>query len=173
MTISTEQLKEMIVDVPDFPKEGVVFKDITPILLDPVAYEAMIQQMVEKIDFKVTKVAAIESRGFLLGTGIAQKLNAGLVLIRKKGKLPRKVMSETYALEYGEDKIELQEGDLVPGDSVLIVDDVLATGGTAQAAEKLCRRSGADVNGLLFLMGLSFLEGDKKLEAPSFSLFSY
>ena len=170
---SVEKLKSMIVDVPDFPKEGIVFKDITPILADPQAFSEMIDELAQKVDFKVDKVVAIESRGFLLGAPLAQKLSAGLVLIRKKGKLPRKVLQEAYDLEYGQDHIELQEGDLKNGESVLIVDDVLATGGTAHAAEKLCEKTGADVKGFSFLMSLDFLEGEKKLKAPSNSLFSY
>ena len=168
-----EELQSMIVDVPDFPEKGIVFKDITPILLNPNAFESMIKAFADSVDFRVDKIAAIESRGFLLGAPLARHLDAGLVLIRKKGKLPRKTMQVSYGLEYGSDAIELQENDIQVGERVLIIDDVLATGGTSQACEKLCLQAGGRVLGFRFMMDLAFLNGQEKLQAPSQSLFSY
>jgi adenine phosphoribosyltransferase len=174
MVLSTlEALQEKIVDVPDFPKPGIVFKDITPILLDPASMRIMIDQFVESFDFPIDKVVAIESRGFLIGAPLAYQLETGLVLVRKKGKLPRKTIQQSYGLEYGQDVIEVQEGDLKSGDRVLIVDDVLATGGTAHATETLCNTAGAEVVGFRFLMHLKFLNGEQLLTAPIRALIDY
>ena len=166
-------LQEKIVDVPDFPKPGIVFKDITPILLDPESMRIMVDQFAESIDLPIDKIAAVESRGFLIAAPLAHQLETGLVLIRKKGKLPRQTIQQSYGLEYGEDIIEVQEGDLESGDRVMIVDDVLATGGTAHAAELVCKTAGAEVVGFRFLMNLKFLNGEQKLTAPIQAIIDY
>ena len=174
MALSTmAALEEKIIDIPDFPKPGVLFKDITPILLDPASMRIMVDQFVESIDFPIDKVATIESRGFLIGAPLAHQLETGLVLVRKKGKLPRKTIQQSYGLEYGKDVIEVQEGDLKSGERVLIVDDVLATGGTAHATEILCKTAGAEVVGFRFLIHLKFLSGDQMLTAPTQALIDY
>jgi adenine phosphoribosyltransferase len=166
-------LQDKIVDVPDFPKPGIVFKDITPILLDPESMRIMVDQFAESIDLPIDKIAAVESRGFLIAAPLAHQLEIGLVLIRKKGKLPRQTIQQSYGLEYGEDIIEVQEGDIKNGDRVMIVDDVLATGGTAHAAELVCKTAGAEVVGFRFLMNLKFLNGEQKLTAPIQALIDY
>ncbi|MCB0341494.1 MAG: adenine phosphoribosyltransferase [Bdellovibrionales bacterium] len=168
-----QSIKELIVDVPDFPKPGIIFKDITPILSNHHAFQSLIKVMAESVPQTATHLAAIESRGFILGAALAQHLDKCLVLVRKKGKLPRKTMSISYDLEYGQDTLEIQEGDLKPGDKVVIVDDVLATGGTAQATEALCQKMGAEVVEHLFLMELTFLGGRQRLEKPIQAIFSY
>jgi adenine phosphoribosyltransferase len=157
-------LKKHIHDVPDFPKKGIVFKDITPLLADPKAFAEMIDRLAEPFIGKgVQIVAGIESRGFLLATPIAYRLGAGVVPIRKKGKLPRAVKSASYALEYGTDSIEAHADAFIKGTKVLIVDDVLATGGTAAAAVQLVEAIGGHIVGTSFLIELSFLDGRKKL----------
>lgn len=171
--LSLKEIEDKIVDVPDFPSKGIVFKDISPILLDVKFFNALVEQLEKTIREPIDKLAVIESRGFLLGAPLAEKLNAGLVLIRKKGKLPRKTLQESYSLEYGEDVIEVHEEDLSQGDRVMIIDDVLATGGTASAAERLCQKAGATVVGSRFMIELKFLGGAEKLSAPSQSLFAY
>ncbi|HEX4047421.1 MAG TPA: adenine phosphoribosyltransferase [Elusimicrobiota bacterium] len=157
-------LKARIHDVPDFPKKGIVFKDITPLLSDAKAFAEAIDRLAEPFVGKgVQIVAGIESRGFLLATPIAYRLGAGVVPIRKKGKLPRAVKSATYALEYGTDSIEAHADAFTKGTKVLIVDDVLATGGTAAAAVQLIEAIGGEIVGTSFLIELNFLEGRKKL----------
>jgi adenine phosphoribosyltransferase len=156
--------KKHIHDVPDFPKKGIVFKDITPLLADPKAFAAMIDALAQPFMGQgVQIVAGIESRGFLLATPIAYRLGAGVVPIRKKGKLPRAVKSASYALEYGTDSIEAHADAFPKGTKVLIVDDVLATGGTAAAAVKLVEEIGGKIVGTSFLIELGFLDGRKKL----------
>ena len=156
--------KKHIHDVPDFPKKGIVFKDITPLLADPRAFGAAIDAMAEPYRGKgIRLVAGIESRGFLFASAIARRLDAGIVLIRKKGKLPRKTLSVTYELEYGTDTLEVHEGAAAPGTPLLLVDDVLATGGTAKGACELIEKLGAKVAGVSFLIELGFLGGRKKL----------
>ncbi len=156
--------KKHIHDVPDFPKKGIVFKDITPLLADAKAFAAAIDRLAEPFVGKgVQVVAGIESRGFLLATPIAYRLGAGVVPIRKKGKLPRAVKSANYALEYGTDSIEAHADAFPAGTKVLLVDDVLATGGTAAAAFQLLEAIGGDVVGSAFLIELGFLDGRKKL----------
>jgi adenine phosphoribosyltransferase len=156
--------KKHIHDVPDFPKKGIVFKDITPLLSDAKTYAAAIDRLAEPFMGKgVTLVAGIESRGFLLATPIAYRLGAGVVPIRKKGKLPRAVKSASYALEYGTDSIEAHADAFPKGAKVLLVDDVLATGGTAAAAVQLIEDIGGSIAGAAFLIELGFLHGRKKL----------
>ena len=157
-------LKTHIHDVPDFPKKGIVFKDITPLLADPKAFAEAVDRLCEPFIGKgVQIVAGIESRGFLLATPIAYRLGAGVVPIRKKGKLPRAVKSASYALEYGTDSIEAHVDAFAQGTKVLLVDDVLATGGTAAAAVQLIEAIGGKLVGASFLIELSFLDGRKKL----------
>jgi adenine phosphoribosyltransferase len=153
-----------IKDVPDFPKKGIVFKDITPLLGDPAAFAAALDRMAGPFrDAGIRYVAGIESRGFLLAAPLACRLGAGLVPIRKKGKLPRKTKSASYDLEYGQDSIEAHEDAFPAGAKVLLVDDVLATGGTAKAACELIEAIGGKVTGVSFLIELGFLNGRAKL----------
>ena len=151
-------------DVPDFPNPGILFKDITPVLLDPVLFRRVTDAMADAFAAsRVTHVVAIESRGFILGAPVAQRLGAGLVPMRKPGKLPAAREREDYALEYGTDALEVHVDALPPRARVLVVDDVLATGGTAAAACRLVERVGGDVVGLSFLMVLAFLNGAEEL----------
>ena len=168
-------LKKHIHDVPDFPKKGIVFKDITPLLADAKAFAEAIDRLAEPFIGKgVQIVAGIESRGFLLATPIAYRLGAGVVPIRKKGKLPRAVKSASYALEYGTDSIEAHADAFANGTKVLIVDDVLATGGTAAAAVQLVEAIGGQIVGTSFLIELSFLNGRSKLPGRAIqSLVAY
>lgn len=167
----SSDLRELIRDVPDFPKKGVIFKDITPLLGDPRGFQSTIDLMSQPFLNKgIHKVAGIESRGFLLATAIAYRLGAGVIPVRKKGKLPHKVVSRTYDLEYGTDSVEAHADALKPGEKVLLVDDVLATGGTAAASCALLELLKARVVGVSFLIELDFLKGRQKL--PSYSIHS-
>ena len=158
-------LSRFIRDVPDFPKAGILFKDITPLLLDPGAFGRATQGMASAYkDRGVTKVVAIESRGFLLGAPVALGLGAGLVPVRKPGKLPSARGRVEYALEYGTDALEMHSDAVASGDTVLVVDDVLATGGTARAAGELVRKHGATLAGFSFLIELAFLKGRARLD---------
>jgi adenine phosphoribosyltransferase len=170
MTI--EQMQRLIRDVPDFPKPGILFKDITPLLADGEALDAMATHLAGLVPKHTTRLASIESRGFILGTAVAMKLGIGLALIRKPGKLPYSTFSHSYELEYGKDTLQIHVDALSPKDHVCIVDDVLATGGTAQAAEVLCVETGATVTGFAFLMELGFLKGRAKLKAQAKSLIT-
>ncbi|ROO84377.1 adenine phosphoribosyltransferase [Actinocorallia herbida] len=152
----------LIRDVPDYPKPGVLFKDITPLLDDSAAFQAVVTAMAEAAG-DVTKVVGLEARGFLLAAPVALALGVGVVPVRKSGKLPSETYAETYDLEYGTATIEIHRDALRPGDRVLIVDDVLATGGTAAAAASLVRKSGAEAAGLSVLMELTFLDGRDRL----------
>lgn len=159
-----ETLKAAIRDVPDFPKPGIVFKDITTLLQDPVLFRRSVDLLVEACkDRPVDKVVAIESRGFLFGGAMAHQLGVGFVPVRKPGKLPWRTVAVTYELEYGTDTIEMHEDALAAGDKVLIVDDVIATGGTARAAGELAERLEASVSAFVFLVELTFLGGREKL----------
>ncbi|HXK11299.1 MAG TPA: adenine phosphoribosyltransferase [Vicinamibacteria bacterium] len=158
------QLKAAIRDVPDFPKPGIVFKDITTLLRDPVAFRRALDLMTVLCgDLPAEKVVAIESRGFILGGALADRLGAGFVPVRKPGKLPWKARRVSYELEYGQDELEMHEDALAPGDRVLVVDDVIATGGTARAVGDLCEAMGAKVSGFAFLVELTFLKGRERL----------
>jgi adenine phosphoribosyltransferase len=157
-------LKQCIRDVPGFPKPGIVFRDITPLLRDARAFAEVEDRLVEAfLDDGVTAVVGIESRGFIFGASVARRLGVGFVPARKAGKLPADRIAESYALEYGEAVLELHADAVGPGDRVLIVDDLLATGGTAAAAARLVERLGATVAGLAFVVELSFLNGRKPL----------
>jgi adenine phosphoribosyltransferase len=152
-------------DVPDFPKPGILFKDITPLLADPAAYAAAIEAMAAPFsEADVRRVVGIESRGFIFGSSLAQRFDVGFAPARKIGKLPWKTRSRSYALEYGEATLELHEDAVRPGEPVLIVDDLLATGGTARAVVELVRELGARVVGVSFLIELGFLGGRAQLD---------
>ena len=157
-------VKDKIRDVVDFPKKGIVFRDITTALKDAETLKVMIDYLCEQFkDVKIDYIAGIESRGFILGMPMAYKLNAGFVPIRKPNKLPAATYSEEYALEYGTDKIEVHQDAFPQGANVLIVDDLLATGGTAEAACKLVKKTGANLVGIAFLIELEALKGREKL----------
>ncbi|MEU8345598.1 adenine phosphoribosyltransferase [Actinomadura meyerae] len=157
-------IQERIRDIPDYPKAGVMFKDITPLLADHVAFAGVVDTIVNHHGRgTIDKIVGIEARGFILAAPVAYHFGAGFVPVRKKGKLPAATHGETYDLEYGTETIEIHADALEPGDRVLIVDDVLATGGTARAAAELVRRGGGDVAGLSVLLELSFLNGRDKL----------
>jgi adenine phosphoribosyltransferase len=161
-----DMLREHIAAVPDFPKEGILFRDITPALADPKSLKTAVDlhlHAVADIAGEIDMIVGIESRGFLFGMPIAAALGVGFVPVRKPGKLPRPVFEERYALEYGEDALQLHQGDLAAGQKVLVVDDLLATGGTASAACALVERAGASVLGCLFLIELAALQGRGKL----------
>ena len=162
-------------DVPDFPKPGILFKDITPMLADPRALSASVERLAAPYrGAGVTKVAGIESRGFVFGVPVAERLGVGFVPVRKAGKLPHTTLSHSYALEYGEGVVEIHDDAAGPGDRVLIVDDLLATGGTAEAAVALVKRLGAEVVGVAFVIELDFLEGRNRLDGiPVTSLLHY
>ncbi len=168
-----EELKDYIVDVPNFPSEGSVFKDITPLLQDKDAFLKTTKGFAKLVPDDITQLVAIESRGFIFGSALAVELGIGMTLVRKPGKLPRETISHTYALEYGEDTLQIHKSALAKDQKVMIIDDVLATGGTAKAAGDLCREVGADLAGYLFLMELDFLKGREKLSAPIHSLLHY
>jgi adenine phosphoribosyltransferase len=159
-----ESLKKAIRDVPDFPKPGIVFKDITTLLKDPVAFRRALDLFTVLCDARgVSKVVAIESRGFILGSALALRLGAGFVPVRKPGKLPAKSVRASYELEYGTDALEMHEDAIAKGESVLIVDDVIATGGTAAAVAGLVEQVGGRVSALAFLVELGFLKGRERL----------
>lgn len=167
-------LENYIRNIHDFPKEGVVFKDITPLLANNEAITTCLDVLLKSIgNQKIDKVAGIESRGFMFGMLLAQKLNAGFVPIRKPGKLPYNTYKESYALEYGEDVLEIHQDAIQEGESVLIHDDVLATGGTAQAACKLVEKCGGVIVQCNFIMQIAFLEGSKKLNYPIAAALTY
>lgn len=169
-----DELKQTIRDVPDFPKPGILFKDITPVLLAPKLFQRTLDALTEPWKGqKIGAVVAIESRGFIFGAGIAERLSAPLVLVRKAGKLPYTTIRESYALEYGEATLELHTDALAHGQRTVIVDDLLATGGTAAATAKLVKQQGGVVVGYQFVIELGFLDGAKRLEAPTHALVRY
>lgn len=164
-------IRKRVRDVPDYPKPGVVFKDITPLLADHVAFGSVIDAIVAHHGRgTVDKVVGIEARGFILAAPVAYHFGAGFVPVRKEGKLPSQTYAASYELEYGTETLEVDRNVFEPGERVLIVDDVLATGGTAQATAELVRRTGAQVAGVSVLLELSFLAGRKRL--PGVNLFT-
>ncbi|SEL67626.1 adenine phosphoribosyltransferase [Stigmatella aurantiaca] len=165
-TSLSAELQARMRDVPDFPRPGIVFKDITPVLADPVLFPRLIQALAEPFrDQRITKVVGVEARGFILGAPVALALNAGFVPARKPGKLPSRTVTERYALEYGTDALEMHQDAVLRGERTLIVDDVLATGGTAEATAKLIAQVGGELVGFSFLIALGFLDGVKRLGA--------
>jgi adenine phosphoribosyltransferase len=169
------QLENYIRNIPDFPKPGIQFKDITPLLASPDAFREAMTKLADPFrDVNVTKIVGIEARGFLFATPIALDLNAGVVPVRKPGKLPYDTISHTYSLEYGTDTIEMHKDAVLPGEKVLIVDDLLATGGTVEAACKLVESTGGDIVGVAFLIELAFLNGRAKIDShPIHSLIQF
>lgn len=164
-----EWLSHKIRDVPDFPKPGISFKDITPLLADPVAFSTVIDLIVVHFGRgNVDKVCGIEARGFIVASPVAYHFGAGFVPIRKRGKLPWTTESEAYTLEYSEETLEIHRDALTPGERILIVDDVLATGGTAAAAAQLVQRLGGKVQGIACVIELEELAGREKLEGFDF-----
>src|SRR5262245_11568885 len=170
-----DELRRLIRDVPDFPKKGILFKDITTLLREPKGFARAVDAIAEwSRPLKPDLVVCVESRGFLIGAPLAYLIGAGVVPVRKPGKLPARTLREEYALEYGTDALEQHEGAVLPGQRVLITDDLLATGGTASAAGRLATRAGGTVVGYAFLVELTFLGGRKKLgDAPAFALVAY
>ena len=168
-------LKHHIRHVPDFPKAGILFYDITTLLRDPAGFTTTVDLLSAPYDGQgIDAVVGIESRGFILGAAVAQRIGAGFIPIRKPGKLPAKSIRETYDLEYGKDALEIHEDAIGRGQRILIVDDVLATGGTAAAAVQLVRKLGGELHGLAFLIELLFLNGKQKIEKENvYSVLKY
>ncbi|WP_417490848.1 adenine phosphoribosyltransferase [Maricaulis sp.] len=170
-------LKAAIRTIPDYPKPGIMFRDVTTLIGDARAFRVAIDQMVQPwAGAKIDKVAGTEARGFILGGAVAHQLSVGFVPVRKKGKLPSRTLSEEYELEYGTDTIEIHTDAVREGDRVLLVDDLIATGGTAEASIRLLRRAGATVVGATFIIDLPELGGAKRIEAlgvPVSALVSY
>ncbi len=175
MNRGIEDVRRAIRDIPDFPKPGIIFKDITPVLEDPGLFRAAVDSLSEPFTQSPPDlVACVEARGFVLGAAAAYRLGSGVVMIRKAGKLPHKTRSLSFQLEYGEDTIEVHEDSIRPGARVLVVDDLLATGGTLAAAVKLVESSGAELAGISVLVELDFLKGREKLAGRSLhSLIHY
>jgi len=173
--LKKSDLKKHIRDIPDFPKEGIIFKDITTLLKDKNAFKKSIDLLAKKFKKeKIEMVIGVEARGFVFGAALAYKLGAGFVPIRKKGKLPYKTKSVTYDLEYGQDALEIHEDALTPSMRVLVVDDLLATGGTIEAALQLLKTQKVVIAGVAFLVELKFLKGKRKLkDIPVYSVIKY
>lgn len=172
--LDRELLDRQIRDVPDFPEPGVTFKDVTPLLLDHEAFSTVVDAIVMRFGRgQVDKVVGIEARGFIIAAPVAYHFGAGFVPARKAGKLPGPSVSVSYELEYGRETLELHGDAIQPGDRVLVVDDVLATGGTASATVDLVERLGGVVVGCAFLIELGFLDGGSKLSVDRFSLLEY
>jgi adenine phosphoribosyltransferase len=173
--MTLQQIRSLIVDVPDFPKPGIVFKDITPLLASPEGFRATIDQLAERAaELRADGILAIESRGFIFGAALAQRMDLPLQLVRKRGKLPRAAISMRYELEYGFDHLEVHADAVRRGGRYLIVDDVIATGGTAAAVAQLVAKQGAEVAACAFVIELAFLNGRSKLgEHAVISLITY
>jgi adenine phosphoribosyltransferase len=175
MSDTTQRLKSLIREIPDFPKAGILFRDITPLLADPSGIALAVELLANPFRGKnIDLVVGAESRGFIFGTAVACCLSAGFVLVRKPGKLPHKKVAMTYDLEYGTDTLEMHEDSILKGQRVLIVDDLLATGGTANAAVQLVKQLGGVVQGIAFLIELVGLDGRSKLEGEQvYTVLSY
>src|SRR5450755_3454756 len=173
--INCEPLKELVRTVPDFPKPGILFYDITTLLKDPTGFAQLIAALAAHyIGKDIDLVLSIEARGFIFGPALAYRLNAGFVPVRKPGKLPAETVRMTYDLEYGQDTLEIHKDAIKPGQRVIIVDDLLATGGTANACAKLAKSLGADIAGMGFVVELDFLNGREKFNGTEvFSLLHY
>ena len=168
-------LEKAIRNIPDFPKPGIIFRDITSLIQDGAAFKKAIDLLTNKYKGKkIDKVVGVEARGFIFGAALAHKIGAGFIPVRKKGKLPCKTISATYELEYGTDTLEIHMDAIQPGQSVVLVDDLLATGGTMEATVKLVRQLGGDIAGLAFAVELDFLKGRERFEGLDvFSLLHY
>jgi adenine phosphoribosyltransferase len=172
--MTADELKKLVRDIPDFPKPGILFRDITPLIADGRAFAAVIDQIAEPFLGKADMVLGIESRGFIIGAPVAYRLGVGFSIARKPGKLPFVTVEEKYELEYGDAVLEIHEDGLGGKRRVLIVDDLLATGGTAEAAVRLVRRLGGDVAGCAFALELASLKGRERLQSlPCFSLIQF
>ena len=171
-----EELKKIIREIPDFPKPGILFYDVTTLFKDPGGFRQVVDLLTDRYrDQGIRKILGIESRGFILGPVLAYNLGAGFVPVRKKGKLPAKTLSVSYQLEYGTDTLEIHEDAVEPGEKVLVVDDLIATGGTAAATVEMVRKLEGDLVGLAFLVELTFLHGRDKIPSgvEVFSLLQY
>jgi len=166
-----EELKKIIRDIPDFPKEGILFKDITTLLQDAKSYQRTVDLIAHRyIGKRIDKVVCVEARGFIIGSALAYKLCAGVVLVRKPGKLPSETYSNTYDLEYGTDTLEIHKDAIKPGELILIADDLLATGGTMAAVVEMIKSMGGEIVECCFMAELDFLDGRKRL--PTDKVFS-
>ncbi|QPI45312.1 MULTISPECIES: adenine phosphoribosyltransferase [Pectobacterium] len=177
MTVTAQQqaelIKNSIKSIPDYPKPGILFRDVTSLLEDPVAYAASIEMLANRYrNSGVTKVVGTEARGFLFGAPVALALGVGFVPVRKPGKLPRPTISESYELEYGSDTLEIHSDAISAGDNVLVIDDLLATGGTLEATVKLIRRLGGMVNDAAFIINLFDLGGEQRLTGMGVTCYS-
>lgn len=173
----SERIKSLVVDVLDYPKKGVSFKDLTGLFASYEIFDASIKFLAEKINSELNEkpdfIVGIEARGFIVGTALAKEMRIGFVPIRKAGKLPRDVVREEYDLEYGKASIELQKSAMPKGSKVIIADDLLATGGTSNAALNLVSKQGSRALGFVFIVTLGYLNGKKKLELPVFDIVEY
>ncbi|MGR6834515.1 adenine phosphoribosyltransferase [Aliivibrio wodanis] len=172
-TETLELIRNSIKSIPDYPKAGIMFRDVTSLMEDPKAYQATIQLLVEKYkQGGFTKIVGTEARGFLFGAPLALELGVGFVPVRKPGKLPRPTIAQTYDLEYGTDTLEIHTDAIVEGDKVLVVDDLLATGGTIEATVKLIRQLGGDVEHAAFVINLPEIGGETRLEGLGLNVYS-
>lgn len=173
--MTQNNLKDLIRDVPDFPKKGIIFKDITTLIKDPIRFKEAVDKLAAKVENKkIDQIVSVEARGFIFGSALAYKIGAGIVPVRKKGKLPYKTYEITYELEYGQDTLAIHQDAIKPGDKVLIVDDLLATGGTTCAVIDLIKKLGGEIVDILFLIELTFLKGRDKIKGyPVTSLINY
>ena len=168
MSAELDTIKSMIRDIPDFPKPGIIFKDITPLLADGVQFQNCISLLSKKVKAsEANKIAGLDARGFIFGAAVAHELGLGFIPIRKKGKLPSETISVSYDLEYGSNTVEMHVDAVEQGEKVIIIDDLLATGGTASAAQQLLSQAGAELVGLLVVIELTFLDGREKLDGIS------
>ncbi len=159
-------IKSRIRSIPDYPKPGIIFRDITTLLQDPVGFRVTVEGLVQNFQAdRVDKVAGVEARGFILGGAVAHQLNAGFIPVRKKGKLPWQTIGQDYALEYGTDRVEIHTDAILEGERVLLIDDLIATGGTAAAAIELIRQTGGKIIGAAFVIDLPDLGGRKRIES--------
>jgi adenine phosphoribosyltransferase len=169
-----EQLKRLVRDIEDFPKPGILFKDLTPLLRDPAGFGRAVDLLAARyVGKRIDVVVGVEARGFVIGAALAYRLGAGVILIRKPGKLPYKTHKTVYELEYGTDSLEIHQDAIAAGQRVVIADDLLATGGTVNAAVKLVEQQGGDIVECAFLVELLFLNGRDKLKHPAYSLIQY
>jgi len=173
--MTQNNLKDLIRDVPDFPKKGIIFKDITTLIKDPIRFKEAVDKLAARVENKkIDQIVSVEARGFIFGSALAYKIGAGIVPVRKKGKLPYKTYEITYDLEYGQDTLAVHQDAIKPGDKVLIVDDLLATGGTTCAVIDLIKKLGGEIVDILFLIELTFLKGRDKIKGyPVTSLINY